>query len=87
MEPIAMIRSSVYLFLDEDDEACRRTRDLLNELKVPYREIDVEKNGAKGWMCFDLGYCDVPVLTSGDMVISGYKNIETYVRYNRDALI
>jgi mycoredoxin len=62
----------VSLYATEWCGYCARTRELLAERKVPYREFDIEKSAEAAHRFQQLRGRGVPVLVVGDEVIHGF---------------
>lgn len=76
----------VVLYATEWCGYCARTRRLLEDQQVPYREIDIEKS-AEGYAQFQqLNGNGVPVLVIDEQVIHGFDRaaIDTALRRYRD---
>ena len=69
----------VYLFVEEGCDKCTRARELLIEEGIPFKVVDVSKNGVKGWMLVEFGSMETPLLAGPDAIVVGLENIEKYV--------
>ncbi len=67
------------LFVDGDRDS-EEAEELLNKLGVKYRKIDV-RNGLRGWLLFDYGTAEVPLLVVGEKVLVGLEEIKKYYAF------
>ena len=69
----------VYLFVEEGCNKCAKARELLAEEGIPFKVVDVSKNGVKGWMLVEFGSMETPMLAGPDAIVVGLENIRKYV--------
>ena len=74
-----MAAPKIYLFTDNNEE-CIKAEKLLHKTGIPYKKIDVTRNGIRGWMLVEFGTMQTPMITTPDAVIVGIKNIEKYFK-------
>jgi len=69
----------VYLFVEEGCDKCAKARELLAEEGIPFKVVDVSKDGVKGWMLVEFGSMETPLLAGPDAIVVGLENIREYV--------
>lgn len=67
------------LFVDEEDDS-RKAEEFLSKLGIRYRRIDV-RNGLRGWLLFDYGTVEVPLLVVGERVLVGFEEIKKHYAF------
>jgi len=72
------LHGDVYLFVDSSEES-RLAKQLLRAKGIPFKEINVENNGLRGWMLFEFGTTKAPILASGNVVLIGLNDIKKYL--------
>ncbi|RLF07611.1 MAG: hypothetical protein DRJ64_02640 [Thermoprotei archaeon] len=71
----------IYLFVDESPDS-KKAINILKTKGIPFKEINVSKNGMRGWMLFEFGTMKTPVLAFDNNVLIGYDKIKEFVERN-----
>ncbi len=69
----------IYIFVDNSEES-KKALEELSRSNIRVKVVDVSKNGLRGWLLFEFGTTETPLLATNNTVIVGYNNIKKFLK-------
>ena len=82
-----MRKTKVCLFVEKNNDECKKIEEILVEMGIPYEKIDIDDNGIRGYMMKDFGTTKVPLLVTPNAIVIGLEAIKKYLEMNKEVLL